>query len=341
MEASWIRFALLGTLQREYLLPPQGRPCLDIPGGEVLYAAAGTALWQPQEGRLGLIARTGIDFPLEWLERLQALGWQVDGVHRQERITDSRRVRVYTPRGERVRTGWAVWFAERGYPFPQDLREEPRPTGDLTASERPTPWTLRQQDLPEWVNEVRFAHLTPVDWLTHHLLPAALRQAGVTTITLDPCAGYMTPVRRAQVRDLVAPLTAFLPNEEELRGLFGHQWEDLWNMAEEVASWGVPVVVIKRGREGVWVYDRESRRRWQVPAYPVQRMRDPTGVGSAFAGGFLAGWARTEDPVQAALHGVIAAAVALETCGALAMLDTLPGLLDARLQVLREEVRRV
>lgn len=341
MEEYWVRFAVLGSLHREFILPPQGRPCLDVPGGPVLYAAAGLAVWNPPQGRIGLVARTGQDFPKNWLEQLQDLGWQLEGVHRLESIPDSRRVYVYTPRGERVPAGWSVWFAERGLSFPADLADHQPLARNGGNWNRPSPWTLRLQDLPDWINEVRFAHLTPVDWLTHHLLPSALRQAGVTTITLDPHSTYMHPLHQLQVRDIVSTLTVFQPNEEELRTLFGGQWEDLWHMAEEVASWGVPLVVIKRGREGVWVYDRNGGKRWQVPAYPVQRLRDPTGVGSAFAGGFLAGWARTEDPVEAALHGVIAAAVALETCGALNLLDTLPGLLEARLQVLREGVRRV
>lgn len=337
----WVRFAVLGPLQREYVLPIQGRPAFNIPGGEALYAAAGIAMWRPQESTVGLVARTGTDFPREWIEGLARQGWRVEGVHRVPDIQDSRRVRVYDARGRVMLAGWPQRFTERGVPYPRDLLDYEPPLPHAELRERPSPWTLRARDLPEWMVETRFAHFTPLDFLTHHLVPALLRQSGVTTITLDPGPGYMMAPWRTRVRDLVSSITVFQPSEEELRTLFGGHWEDLWNMAEEVVSWGVPVVVIKRGSQGIWVYDGKGRKRWTIPAYPVTRFRDPTGAGSAFAGGFLVGWSRSEDPVEATLYGVVTASVAVETTGALALLDTLPGLLEARLTLLREGVRRV
>ncbi len=337
----WTRFAVLGPLHREYLLPVQGRPAFNVPGGEALYAAAAIAMWQPEDATVGLVARTGEDFPAAWVEDLARRGWRVEGVHRVAEIADSRRVRVYNARGQPMSSGWPHRFAERGIPYPKDLMDYEPSVVPPRSLHRPTPWTLRERDLPEWLSETRYAHFTPLDFVTHNLLPPLLRQRGVTTLSLDPGPMYMTAPFRPHVRDMVSPLTVFQPSEEELRTLFGGQWEDLWNMAEEVSHWGVPVVVIKRGSQGVWVYDGRGRRRWIVPAYQVGRFRDPTGAGSAFAGGFLVGWARTEDPLEAALYGVVAASVAVETCGALSLLETLPGLLEGRLHLLREVVHRV
>ena len=42
---------------------------------------------------------------------------------------------------------------------------------------------------------------------------------------------------------------------------------------------------------------------------------DPTGAGDAFAAGFLAEWVRTNDPIAAALCGVLVGARAVETIG--------------------------
>ena len=338
-DSRWVRFALLGPLMREYILPVKGRPVVDAPGGEALYAAAGLAVWQPEEA-LGLIARTGVDFPREWVDRLAALGWRVEGVHRVPEISDSRRVRVYDAQGRPVFAGWARRFAERGYSFPRDLAdfETPAPRGDV---HRLSPWTLRDYDVPDWIAETRWAHFTPLDGLTHYLMPAVLHQNGVFTLSLDPDASYMTRAHQSFAREIMRAFTVVQPAEEELRTLFGGLRDDVWGMAEELVDWGVSVVVVKRGPQGVWVYDGKARARWSVPAYGVTRFRDPTGAGSAFAGGFLYGWSRTEDPLEAALHGVASASVAVETCGALQILDTLPGLLQARLEVLREGVRRV
>jgi len=77
-----------------------------------------------------------------------------------------------------------------------------------------------------------------------------------------------------------------------------------------------------------------------VPAYP-SRMADPTGAGDAFCGGFLAGYQKTFDPLQAALYGNVSASLKVEGSGAFYPLDILPGLAEARLSALKELVREV
>ena len=57
---------IAGQLRREYLLPPEGRPLLDVPGGNLLYAAAGARLWTD---KIGLLSRAGEDYPQEWLKQ--------------------------------------------------------------------------------------------------------------------------------------------------------------------------------------------------------------------------------------------------------------------------------
>jgi sugar/nucleoside kinase (ribokinase family) len=70
-------------------------------------------------------------------------------------------------------------------------------------------------------------------------------------------------------------------------------------------------------------------------------MADPTGAGDAFCGGFLAGLKKTYDPLRAALHGNVAASLAIEGTGALYTLDVAPGLAEARLDALTDLVREV
>ena len=85
---------------------------------------------------------------------------------------------------------------------------------------------------------------------------------------------------------------------------------------------------------------RTARHKWEVPAYPA-RVADPTGAGDAFCGGFLAGFGRTYDPVQATLHGNVSASLKVEGSGAFYPLDMLPGLAEARLNALKDLVRKV
>ena len=64
------------------------------------------------------------------------------------------------------------------------------------------------------------------------------------------------------------------------------------------------------------VYDVKGKHKWEVPAYSA-RMTDPTGAGDSFCGGFLAGYKKTYDPLQAALYGNVSASLKIEGSGAL------------------------
>jgi ribokinase len=75
-----------------------------------------------------------------------------------------------------------------------------------------------------------------------------------------------------------------------------------------------------------------------VPAYPA-KVRDVTGAGDAYCGGFLTGLAETEDPVEAALRGAVSASLVVEGVGALYALDSAAGLAQARLDSLRSSIR--
>jgi ribokinase len=176
--------------------------------------------------------------------------------------------------------------------------------------------------------------------MAHTQLAPAFRQGGVAAVTIDPGPGYMNGNFLNDMRSLLQGITAFLPSEDEIRTLFWGRTTDLWEMAETLGGYGVEIVVIKRAGRGQYVYDRDGRKKWDVPAYPG-RMADPTGVGDAFCGGFLAGYVNSFDPLQAALYGNVSASLAIEGSSAFYALESLPGLAQARLQSLADIVRVV
>jgi ribokinase len=150
----------------------------------------------------------------------------------------------------------------------------------------------------------------------------------------------MNPTFWDNVPALITGLTAFLPSEEEMRSLFQGRASDLWQMAEALAAYGCEIIVIKRGEGGQLLYDAAAHACWEIPAYPA-RLVDPSGAGDAFSGGFLAGYRRTYDPLQAALYGNISASLVMEGVGPFYAMDTLPGLAQARLEALKQGVRRL
>lgn len=286
------------------------------------------------------MARVGEDYPQDWLEDYSRRGIDIRGVQILPQAVDVRSFLAYTDRRTRYTDDPVAHFARLGQPFPKALLGYQADSHNLDSRTKLLPVSLRQGDIPPDFLDASAAHLCPLDYLTHNLLPAVFRQAEFTTVTLDPSPGYMNPTYWDDVASLITGLTAFLPSEEELRSLFQGRSEDLWEMAEAIAAYGCEIVVIKGGESGQFLYDGANRSRWEIPAY-ASHIEDPTGAGDAFCGGFLAGYRQTYDPVQAALYGNISASLVVEGVGPFYALDALPGLPQARLEALRQSVRRV
>lgn len=328
----------IGMLQRAYLIVPSGQAFIDIPAGNLLYASVGWSLWKP-DSPPGLVARVGEDYPQAWLDTFQKKGLDTRGITVLPEAVDVRHFCAYTSRTTRVNDDPVSHFARLGLPFPKPLLGY-RPPPQIDSRTRLQTTSLRQGDVPDLYLDVSAAHLCPVDYLTHSLLPALLRQSQVTTITLDPAAGYMNPTFYNLAPTMVTGLSAFLPSEEELRFLFQGRSTDLWEMMEALAAYGCDLIVVKRGEGGQALLDAAAHKKWEIPAYPA-RLVDPSGAGDAFCGGFLAGYRDTYDPLEAVLIGNITASLVVEGSGPFYALEALPGLAQARLEAVRQGVRRV
>ncbi len=324
-------FVIAGQILREYILPPVGAPLLDIAGGSALYAAGGLALWG---GDLGLLSRVGEDYPRFRLHEIEARGIDTRGVEIVQKSLDLRAFYAYDSRFEITRGSPVSQFARRGLTFPKSL------LGYQGPDEGPAPPKSPDLKIPPPYLDARAIHVCPMKLSVQRHLTSSFKSANVITLTVDPSPEYMVPQRLKDVRVALAGVTAFLPSEDELRSLFWGETHDLWDMAASICQAGCEAVVIKRGTGGQSVFDGQSKARWEIPAYPA-RVADPTGVGDAFCGGFLAGYRATYDAVQAALHGNVSASLKLEGGGPFYPLTTLSGLADARLHVLKDLVRKI
>lgn len=330
-------FVIVGRITREFILPAVGQPLLDQPGGSLLYAAGGLRIWGEN---IGLLARVGEDYPRSWLHDFEAHGLDVEGVTILPQSLDLRSFRAYNQEFEVVKGNPVSQFARRGLTFPKSLlnyQSLPDLQKDMKESDVSAPLPV---EIPAEYREARAVHFCPLDFVSHTQLTSVFKAGSTTTLTLDPHAGYMKPQFFKNLRVVVSGLTAFLPSEEELRGLFWGETYDLWEMAQAVGVYGCEIVVIKRGAQGQFVYDVAGKHKWELPAYPA-RLADPTGAGDAFCGGFLVGYKKAYDPLEAALYGNVSASLKVEGSGAFYPLNVLPGLAEARLAALRDLVRKV
>jgi sugar/nucleoside kinase (ribokinase family) len=330
-------FIIAGRLQRDYILPLQGRPLLDAPGGSPLYAAIGMEVWKKGTG---LLARVGEDYPHEWLRTFEKHGLDTRGIRILTETLDLRNFEAWLGPQTVQRNNPVAHFSRLHLSFPKSLLgyQPPIDTDDDRKTARPV--APRPADIPPEYLKARGFHCCPLDYLSTSRLLSAFREAGVTFLTLDPSAGYMVGSALEDLRGLIHGLTAFLPSEEELRALFWGRTDDLWKMAEELGSYGCELIVIMCGPRGQLLYDSVSKKRWEIPAYPA-RLADPSGAGASFSGGFLAGYQNTYDPLRAVLHGSVSASLTVEGNGAFHALDALPGLAQARLDSLTGMVRQI
>src|SRR5512134_1037230 len=85
------------------------------------------------------------------------------------------------------------------------------------------------------------------------------------------------------LRDVIGMADIVIFNDGEIREISGEY--NLVKAARAIMGWGPARVVIKRGEYGV--LHLSDGTMFAAPAYPLEKIFDPTGAGDSFAGGFM------------------------------------------------------
>ena len=333
-------FIFLGGLREDYCITHEGAAINHALGGNAIYAAVGARIWGKS---VGLIGRIGSNFPDDWLRSIENAGIGTLGIKRLPAVLDTRTFYAYLSQVDRVDTHPALHYQRIGQPMPKALLDYESSTQSQDSQERFAELAVRPEDIPESYLRATGFHLAPCDFLTHKTVPYRFMtnpERHRPIISLDPSERYMTPEFRDELPRVLHGVDVFLPSEMEARAFFPHKKFSPVELAERFSIMGPKIVVIKLGPAGQIIFDGEKDQRWIIPAYPG-RVRDVTGAGDAYCGGFLVGLARTDSAVEAALHGSVSASLAIEGTGALFALGATPGLAQARLEALRPRVKKV
>lgn len=102
-------------------------------------------------------------------------------------------------------------------------------------------------------------------------------------------------------------------NEGEVRQ-FGRTFSILRG-AREILDLGPRALIVKRGEYGAVLFTRDGS--FWAPAFPLEKIQDPTGAGDSFAGGLMGYLASCGDPDdahlrRAVIHGTVCASFAVE-----------------------------
>ncbi len=332
----FLRFAVAGLLTRDYLVLPDGQVAVDILGGNLLYTAAGIALW---DEAIGLLARINEDYPQEWLQQIQSRGMDIRGIQVDREPLEQRNFIAYQYLGQAVYDNPLAHFSRVGKPFPKTLLGyQPRNLGAVNLMSQEN--ALRFKDIPFDYFDVTAAHICAMDYPSQTRLPSYLRQGHVTTISLQASDDYMGSVYWDRIGTVLKGINAFICTEKQIRNLFLGRSADLWEMAEALTAFGSEFVVILTNNRRYHLYDHILKRKYEIPAYTTEIM-DPTGSIESFCGGFLAGLRTHHQPLLSAMQGSISASITQEGVGPFYCMDVLPRLINARLDSLKLSVIQV
>jgi len=167
----------------------------------------------------------------------------------------------------------------------------------------------------EWLVEAAVLHLDGYDLLPGRF-PEAVREAANLAhdadvpVSVDVAAA--TSIERHGAERYVELLAGLRPD-----ALFCNAAEaDVFRLAGALPGWRPDLVLVHAGARPTRVLTPDGA--WQVPVapLPVERLRDTTGCGDAFAAGVLAGWRAGASVLDAVRAGHAAAAVVAGVVGA-------------------------
>jgi sugar/nucleoside kinase (ribokinase family) len=140
--------------------------------------------------------------------------------------------------------------------------------------------------IPEEYRDSDVVFLANIDpYLQREVLRQVRRPALVAADTMN----YWIANKGESLRQTLGLVDALLINDAETRQLAGEA--NLVQAAQKVLTWGPKSLIIKRGEYGALMISRDG---WfAAPALPLEEVRDPTGAGDCFAGGFVGYLANT------------------------------------------------
>jgi sugar/nucleoside kinase (ribokinase family) len=149
---------------------------------------------------------------------------------------------------------------------------------------------------------------------------------------------------RQELLETLKLVDVLLINDTETRMLA--EEKNLPRAAQKVLAMGPQALVIKHGEYGATIFFREGafgigRHPFRAPALPLDEVKDPTGAGDAFAGGFM-GYVASQEQLnrevlkRALFYGGVMGSFAVENFGTERLQSLSREEIHARFQIFRE-----
>jgi sugar/nucleoside kinase (ribokinase family) len=164
-----------------------------------------------------------------------------------------------------------------------------------------------------------------------------LKQAKNAELTVADTMDLWINIQRDELNELLTKIDGLVLNDAEAKLLA--EDENLVRAGHAIRAMGPKFVVIKKGEHGAMFFSEHEM--YVMPAFPTEKVLDPTGAGDSFAGGMmghLASLGRFDPQAlkEALAYGTVTASFTVEdfSLGRLEKLDR--SLLDQRLKEYRQ-----
>jgi len=167
--------------------------------------------------------------------------------------------------------------------------------------------------LPEGYEKSSFVFLANID---PDLQYEVLRQVQGARLTMLDTRDFWIHQKEGPLTMAMSAVDVVTMNEGEARALAKNQ--NIISAARWILNLGPKTVIIKRGEYGAVMVSQAGY--FTVPACPLEQVKDPTGAGDTFAGGFLgyldkAGEVAPQTMKRAIFHGCAIASFTVEEFG--------------------------
>jgi sugar/nucleoside kinase (ribokinase family) len=198
-----------------------------------------------------------------------------------------------------------------------------------------------QPHIPQAYMDSKFLFLANI----HPALQAAVRlEMDSVLLTGGDTMNFWIKGTPAELAETLRLVNILLINDTEAKMLAGET--NLPRAARKVLTMGPQALVLKHGEYGATIFFRDGaygvgRHPFRAPALPIEEVKDPTGAGDSFAGGFM-GYLASQDDVnrevlkRALFYGGVMGSFAVERFGTERLQSLTRDDIDARFQIFRE-----
>jgi len=275
---------VVGSVALDSIQTPFGK-VKDALGGSATYFAAAARLYDD----VNLVAVVGTDFPQEHVSFFGERGVDLDGLQ--------------------VTEGSTFRWAGR-YDYDMNTAETLDTQLNVFAAFHP--------QLPTDYRGSEYVFLANIDPL---LQLEVLSQVRRPRLTVLDTMNYWITYRKEALTQALSTVDIVLMNEAEARQYAGTF--SLIRAASKILSLGPQTLVVKKGEYGAVMFAngvKPTKSFFFAPAYPLEKIQDPTGAGDSFAGGFIGylaeqGGVTRDDIKRAIVHGSVVASFTVEGFG--------------------------